>query len=621
MTSTLIVILGPLFLIIFAAFAFNTAQLQGLVIGIIDNDLDNKIISNDFLNHIENEGYSYERFNSVENCNLELKKSNVHVCIEEKSNIIRFFVEPSRLNLVYVMLNSLSSIIDDYADEIKYTLTSNLVEKISDIEDFLLISQEYIQDILNETYFLNDNIDYLSEEIVSLEIDVNLDSIDIQEIKITNTQNKIMIFDYEEKVISQITNSIEKLNLFDDIAKKIEMDIEENKELRKEIEQELNEAYDDFDCNNYESYNLLEKYSESETLEEIINELERPECSFIITISSALDQCTGDLNQASDDVNLIRYEINQGKSELLNFKDESYIVFNETKYFLEEIDRILNSSEEEIQKIDSGINNIEFSKSELLQKMEGINIQLTQNKELIHEFSDGLNQVYSEIKEVKGVSSNELLNPIINQVEGFDKSKSNIDYLFPTLLIFIIMFVGILLGNILISKEKKSNAFFRNIISPTHNLIIPFGTFLSCLLIIFLQIIIVFILSFLFLPITINILFIELLIILILSISLFVSIGILLGNLIESEETSIIIAILLSIVLLIFSNLFVPIEAMPTFFSFIVNLNPFFIVSEILSKHLINQISLISLYNHFLKLLFFTFIFFALSMYSYHKKR
>ena len=40
--------------------------------------------------------------------------------------------------------------------------------------------------------------------------------------------------------------------------------------------------------------------------------------------------------------------------------------------------------------------------------------------------------------------------------EGFDKNKNAIDYLFPTLVVFVIMFVGIMLGNILTTKEKNS---------------------------------------------------------------------------------------------------------------------------------------------------------------------
>jgi ABC-type multidrug transport system permease subunit len=619
--STIIVLLGPLFLIIFATIAFNSVSLHGVVIGVVQNSDDDNFISNNLLEGIEKEGYSIDFINEIDICKDKLKNNNVHVCIEEKGKVIRFFVEPSKINLVYIVLNFLSSQIESVSDELKYELTTNLIGKISDIHFYLLSSSDYFEDLINDTEMLSFKLNQVSNSISSMEIDVDFDNINIQEIKIANQENKIMIFNFEQEVDLQLNNSINKLILFDEMAFLVEQDIKQKKEARNDIDEELNTAFNNYDCNEADYYDLTLYYSEPDTILDLLNNSEKPECSYVYSMKSALDQCTGDLNQASDDIRIIRLEINSSIYDLINFKENSSELFENTKQYFSNLDLILNETEGEIENIKSDVSNIDNSKNQLNQELNLLNSNINENKVSLNKFYNDFKNVSLQLDDISKIDSKDLVHPVINQVEGFDKSRSNIDYLFPTLIVFIIMFVGILLGNILISKERKSRAFFRNIISPTHSLILPFGAYLTSLMIILLQVFVIFILCIIILPISIYIFPFELFIIILFGCSIFILIGIILGNIIESEETLIIISILLTIILLIFSNVLLPIEVIPPFLHFMIKLNPFYIVSEILSKQLINGIEIKLMLLDFIKLLFYFSITFILSLITFDKNK
>lgn len=593
--STFMIIIGPLLIITFAVFAFNSIELHGITIGIISND-ENKMISNNaIIESIENEGFSIKYFEYLENCNKKLKQNLIHLCIEEKRNIIRFHVEPSRLNLVYLILNRLSSKIDSITDEIKYELTSNLFEKIVLIEDYLIYSNDYFDELLEDIDSMEDLFKEIYNEIDLFEIDFNRNNLDFNEIRIANQNNKNLIFDFQEMVIHQLNTNIEKLDKFDSLANEIEKDLKEKKELRENADKELIQAYEHYNCSNANYFDLTEYYNDPYKMLDQINTLEKPECTYIVSVMMAIDQCVGDLEQASSDVQFIRNDIKESKTELNLFKEDSKDVFQNSIEYINYLNSILNSAETEMNILNDSLTEVNKSKINLLNNLNFIETQLNQNQILISDFNEDLKNISLELNEISNLSSTQLLNPIINQIEGFDQSRTNIDYLFPTLIVFIIMFVAILLGNILIIKEKKSRAFFRNIISPSNSLIIPFGAYLTILLIIFFQITIIFVLSMFFLPLSIYIYPFELFITLFIGISIFTFIGIIFGSLIDSEESMIVISILLIIIFLIFSNVLMPIEVIPPLFNLFIQLNPFFIISEMIKKQVINGILLESI--------------------------
>ncbi|MFW6243211.1 MAG: ABC transporter permease [bacterium] len=615
--STAIVIIGPLIIIIFAAFAFNNDQLYGLNIGII-NQKENKLISKSFLEEIEKEGYSIINYNSTQKCINDMKKIKIHICIEERSNVIKFNVEPSRINLVHILLDIFSKKIGTITDEVKYELTSNLIKKISEINTYLKDSSNYFNQLVNNTNNMQNQLNKISNEIRNLEIEVNTKDININDIKNTSLNNQGNIVEFKNEINNKIDESINRLNEFDDLTNEIENEINIKQNDENLIKDYLNSAFNKYECENEDYIDLKQYYQNPDMLKNLI-ENKNPECSFVYTIKNSIVIAEDNLNDITNNIKDIQYEIRTTKRELNDIKTNSNQIANNMNNDIEELDSFFIELEDELENINNNLINIEKTKLELRNNIHEIEKELEENIIKLNEFNNNFHNLTSQLDEISKLRPNQILNPVINQIEGFDNKRSNIDYLFPTLIVFIIMFVGILLGNILISTERKSRAFFRNLISPTNELILPIGTYITALSILLIQVTIIFILAMFFLPISIYINPIELFLTLFIAISIFVSIGIILANLIKSEVTLIIISIIFCFIFLIFSSVLLPIEIIPPFFIFLIELNPFHIMLDIIGKQIINGILIKEMFFEILKSTIYLIILFSGAIYSFHK--
>jgi ABC-type polysaccharide/polyol phosphate export permease len=157
----------------------------------------------------------------------------------------------------------------------------------------------------------------------------------------------------------------------------------------------------------------------------------------------------------------------------------------------------------------------------------------------------------------------------------------------PSLIVLIIMFVSILLSSTLVLMEKNTLAFFRNFVTPTNSTTFVLGTYLTALIMIFIQTIIIgFIYYGLFLNEFSESLLIASLVIIII-ISLFTLVGMLIGYLFNSEETATIASICTGSLFLFLSDVLLPLESMPETVRHLVEYNPFLLASETLKKILL----------------------------------
>ena len=69
--------------------------------------------------------------------------------------------------------------------------------------------------------------------------------------------------------------------------------------------------------------------------------------------------------------------------------------------------------------------------------------------------------------------------PIKTNIEPIVAEKTHLSNMFPTLVILIIMFIGLLLASTLVVREKTSASYFRNFITPTSDGMFMFGDYLT----------------------------------------------------------------------------------------------------------------------------------------------
>jgi ABC-type multidrug transport system permease subunit len=216
-----------------------------------------------------------------------------------------------------------------------------------------------------------------------------------------------------------------------------------------------------------------------------------------------------------------------------------------------------------ISKIDSSIELLETLKEEAESNSQTIGEIVDRNEELSQEIvylSQNLESILEELNREETMEAKSIVSPINIKIESIKVDLNNREYLLPTILSILVLFGGILLASTFVLKEKKTKAYFRNFMTPTKDIVFILGTYLTCISIILIQFLLVFIgveyileLNFVLMP-------LELLVVIVLSASVFIFLGMFIGYIFKSEETTIFAAILTSTVLMLFSNAIIPIE-------------------------------------------------------------
>jgi ABC-type polysaccharide/polyol phosphate export permease len=266
--------------------------------------------------------------------------------------------------------------------------------------------------------------------------------------------------------------------------------------------------------------------------------------------------------------------------------------------------------------VDNGIAKLQGDKISLIQKSDSVDGIIYSSTSALNDVQDKVNRLRIEMGRVrtqlpklqklgmiKRIKGKDIVDPIpthIHSVTGnqeeasLENAMSYLDYLTPSIIIMTILFVSALLGTVATIKEKKSPAALRNYLTPTRGITFTIGTYLSSIILVMVQVLVLFLIAFFgFASYMMNNLLLVLPIIFILA-SIFIFLGISIGYLFKSEETAIIGSVSLCIIFLIASELILPIETLPKMVSMFTSFNPFVLGETILRKLIIFELPIMS---------------------------
>ncbi|MBI2147122.1 ABC transporter permease [Candidatus Woesearchaeota archaeon] len=232
---------------------------------------------------------------------------------------------------------------------------------------------------------------------------------------------------------------------------------------------------------------------------------------------------------------------------------------------------------------DARLGQLESAKAAAQQDLAAVKDTLTGSLQLLNQMQVSLNNIkkISTTLEIKDAAT--IVNPITMKIVPVLDRTTHFNYAFPTILVLVMMITGILLGSILVMVEKKSSSFFRNSITPTIDSTFMIATALTALIIMAVQLAIFLAISAVFFKAALWPSLLSLPFLLALISALFVMLGILLGTLFTSEETTILAGISVASILLLFSSAILPIENMPFLLRALAGFNPF-VLSETVIK-------------------------------------
>jgi ABC-type multidrug transport system permease subunit len=492
-----------------------------------------------YVGTLEQSNYRVVRFDDLNDCINKIKEGSIHTCIAFPDNFvignendldITFYVDYSRLNLVYLVIGELSSGVQEESTELTTQYTAVLLEKISSTKS---------------------SIDSIMKDVISIK-DANTENIDsVSTLK---------------KTVDSIDLSSKKVNMSG-----ISSDVQELYDYAEDIQKEGMDAVD-------EGYSFIK-------------------------------DARGHVNQSL---------INDFEDELENINESLTNLLNSSSEHLELTLESISSTREAVDEINDKLESAKTKKTQIRSNLNTLADSMGSLSKGVLNVKSALESIIDDLNSIEITSAEKIAKPVNSKIEPVIAENTKLSYLFPSFLVLIIMFIGILLSSTLVITEKNSKAFFRVNTTPTSDILFLVATYVTTLLILLAQTIVVLACAFYFLktPIFDNALLTSCVIFL--TITLFSFLGMLIGYIFSKQEATAMVSISLSAVLLFLSNLVLPLESMSISVQKIAFYNPYVMLSDLARKSFLFGGTFESLQNPLLIIVGACVVLFVLSYLTQH---
>lgn len=543
--SALIVILGPLLIIFLAGIAFDNSKTYSISIGTFSEAYND--LSKGFIQNLKDNQFSVVEYESQESCVESIKEGSIHSCIifspdfklgENMNNEIVFYIDYSKINLVYMVLDTMTETVNEKSEEMSLSLTTVVLDTIASTKKEITEKKTTIVTLTTKNDETGKKVSSAYDRLDTLDLSNTISTASVTELA-TKKNSVTSQMDEVEGIAEDAVD--EASSLIDDIKDEIESSSLTAEE-KSAIMSMLNDSEDD-----------------------------------IVDIEESLDSAK---NLSEDKIAALNSAISNVSSDISTAK--------------EKLDQAESAKSESLTELDSAKGFIE----EALQ-----NIAVLQNS---------MNAIEDNINSITVTEASNIVNPVETTIKPVVAEKTHLNYIFPVLIVLVLMFTGILLSTTLIMLEKKTTAYFRNFISPTKDITFISATFLTCLLVLLVQVAVILGISAVFFGSHIFYTLPKTIPILIFCMALFTLAGMLVGYLFNSEETATLGAISISSAFLLLSDVILPLESMSRHLFDIAQYNPFVLGSSLLRKIIIHDVSFSSVESGLVSLFLYCIGFFVL---------
>jgi hypothetical protein len=548
--SALILIFGPLFILLVVALVYSNSSTLRINVGWYSDQPSD--LSKYLAYDLRGNNFTVTHFKaSLEDCLEEIKAGNIHICIEFPPNMV---IQKGRVNEIVF-----------HVDNSKRNLYDSIIRKIDD--EYEQIAQSFSENMSREA---EESRNKSQEEV--------METIPVLNKVVLDTLNQSLR-------LKNISVNIEDIDLSFD-ADKVDMDGVHN---RAKL---IFSSVEDVEDKGISGINQLEDCGE---------DADSKSDSMLTGFSD---------NISSSDMAIIT----AFKAEMEAFKLETE---EDTLDYLEDFQRLVNQTRDnanlitpELKKIDDQLEEVEDrfeaardNRDEELNRLTKVIDDLDESRSSMVVALDSLGLISSTIADAGKADYKTIARPYTSSIEEVVSEKNNFIFMMPFLIIMIIMFITMLLSSTMIVMEKSSTANFRNFVTPTRDFTFLLGAYLTTICMITIQMIILFVflkvLSVIpWIPYDLSVIndilagFIAnpwpALMIFFASSTLFSFLGMSIGNILNSEETSTLVSIALGSIFLFISDFIQPLENLAADKAELIRtFNPFVISTDILKKSIL----------------------------------
>ncbi len=285
-----------------------------------------------------------------------------------------------------------------------------------------------------------------------------------------------------------------------------------------------------------------------------------------------------------------------------------------------------------VADVDTKLGAVGTTRAGVLAALGEIKTNLEGSVDLLNQMQTALNEMKRLTTTVQITNAEKIVNPLTTRIVPVTEQETHFNFLFPTLIVLVVMITSILLSSTIVMVEKKSKSFFRNYITPTNEVTFLVGTYLTTLIILLVQLSIFFLVSSLFFDTALVSSLFTTPFLLFFITTFFTLTGIMVGLFFKSEELTTLASISVASLMLFFSSTILPLESMPPFFKTLASLNPFVLSESLLKESILFNLDLSTLMDKVYLLLLYSLIlaFFCVKLqkwlrddmfYNLHKSR
>ncbi len=334
-------------------------------------------------------------------------------------------------------------------------------------------------------------------------------------------------------------------------------------------------------------------------------------------INSAKSKITSSKNAVSssalsdDDKTAITSDLSSASSSLAAAL--TYLEGNESTKSLDYMIMSLNSA---LTNAKSQLEQIKQKKTGIKGDLIMIDGSITDSIKAASDLAASVDNMAARLQNVQSSDAAQIISPIKTKIEPVTTPETHFNYLFPTLIVLVVMITSILLSSTLVMIEKKSKSVFRNFITPTSDLIFNLGTFVTAFIVIIFQLAVFLLISGVFFETDILSSLGSSVFILLLISAAFILLGMFIGYLFKSEETYVLASITVSALLLFLSSTVMPLESISDSVRIFASYTPFVVSENLLRQVMFFNFNLSSLGLELLTLAVYIIVFYGLMVAS-----
>jgi ABC-type multidrug transport system permease subunit len=225
--SAMIVILGPLLLIFLAGLAFNNSNAYRINVGVYSPTYTDDI--NSFLGKLSSSQFRTLKFDSEQKCVDSIRQGISHTCIIFPSGFqvsgnatsnVTFYVDYSKVNLVWMVRDTLFSKISERATEISTSLAGTLLQKIDDTLSELNARKSTLTELSTSNGQAGQQMLSIKSQLAGLDLSLDKQSFNLEYLKV----RMIALNDAGKDAINTSRTALNKIkaenNLSDEIIDK-----------------------------------------------------------------------------------------------------------------------------------------------------------------------------------------------------------------------------------------------------------------------------------------------------------------------------------------------------------------------------------------------------------------